>query len=133
MSIKAFLTTQVVVTANVSSHRKEKNFFKQYSVIGVKDGEPLVVATIKCYKTNSTVTSIIWLPLSNRVGIGKAAGCGYAKLPESLSNAFEAAGVAFNVPIYTLSGSKLEEAMKAIASDVYNLPQLGCSVIEAGY
>ena len=133
MSIKAFLTTQAVVTANVSSHRKEKNFFKQYSVIGVKDGKPLVVAAIKCYKTNSTVTSIIWLPLSNRVGIGKAAGGGYAKLPESLSKAFEAAGVAFNVLIYALSDSKLEEAMKAIASDVYNLPQFGCSVIEAGY
>lgn len=133
MSIKAFLTTQTVISANVNSHRKEKNFFKQYSIGGVKDGKPLVVATIKCYRTSSTVTSLIWLPLSGRVGIGKVSGYGYAKLPESLSKAFESVGVAFNILVYALSDYKMEEAMKAIASGIYNLPQKGCFVIEAEY
>ena len=133
MTIKAFLTTQAEVSANVSQHRREKNFFKQYTIGGSKDGKPLIVAEIKCYRTQNTVTSIIWLPLENRVGVGKASGYGYAKLPVALSAAFEAVGVDFNVLIYSLSGSKIEEAMKAIASDIYNLPKISCFVIEAGY
>ena len=129
MTIKAFLTTQAVFSANVSQLRKEKNFFKQYTIGGIKDGKTLTVAEIKCYRTKSTVTAIIWLPLENRVGVGKASGYGYAKLPVALSAAFEAVGVVFNV----LINSKIEEAMKAIASDIYNLPKLSCFVIEAGY
>lgn len=84
--------------------------------------------TIKAF-----LTSIIWLPLNNRIGIGKASGYGYAKLPEALSAAFEAVGVAFNVLIYSLPDSKIEEAMKAIASDIYNLPKISGFVVEAGY
>ena len=129
MAIKAFLTTQVEVSSGVNQHRKEKNFFKQYTIGGIKDGKPLIVAEIKCYRTQNTVTSIIWLPLENRVGVGKASGYGYAKLPVALSAAFEAVGVVFNV----LINSKIEEAMKAIASDIHNLPKLSCFVIEAGY
>ena len=129
MTIKAFLTTQAVISADVNRYRKEKNFFKQYTIGGIKDGKPLIVAEIKCYRTQNTVTSIIWLPLENRVGVGKASGYGYAKLPVALSAAFEAVGVVFNV----LINSKIEEAMKAIASDIHNLPKLSCFVIEAGY
>ena len=128
MIIKAFLTAQAEVSADVSQHRKEKNFFKQYTIGGSKDGKPLIVAEIKCYRTKNTVTAIIWLPLENRVGVGKASGHGYAKLPKALSRAFESSGVVFNAVIYSL-----EEAMKAIASDIYNLPKLSCFVIEAGY
>ena len=133
MAIRAFLTTQAEVFDDVNRHRKEKTFFKQFTIGGSKDGKPLIVAEIKCYRTTQTATAIIWLPLENRVGIGKASGHGYAKLPEALSAAFESVGVAFNVLIYPLSDSKIEEAMKAIASDIYNLPKLSCFVIEAGY
>ena len=49
------------------------------------------------------------------------------------TQAVVSAGVAFNVLIYALSDSEIEEAMKAIASDIYNLPKLSCFVIEAGY
>ena len=133
MTIKAFLTTQAVVSDDVNRYRKEKNFFKQYTIGGVKDGKPLTVATIKCYRTKSTVTAIVWLPLSGRIGVGRASGYGYAKLPEALSRAFESAGVAFNVLIYSLSDSDMEEAMKAIASDIYNLPKISGFVVEAGY
>lgn len=128
MTIKAFLTAQAVVSTDVRSYRKEKNFFKQYTIGGIEDGKTLTVATIKCYRTKSTVTAIIWLPLSDRIGVGKASGYGDAKLPEALSRAFESSGVAFNELIYSL-----EEAMKAVASDIYNLPKLSCFVIEAGY
>ena len=133
MPIKAFLATPAVVSTDVSRHRKEKNFFKQYTIGGIKDGRLVIVATIKCYRTSSAVTSIIWLHLSNKVGVGKASGYGYDKLPESLAQAFDSVGVDFNVLIYSLSESKIEAAMKAIASDIYNLPQLSCFVIEAGY
>lgn len=64
MTIKAVLTAQVVETTDVRSYRKEKNFFKQYTIGGIKDGKTLTVATIKCYRTESTVTAIVWLPLS---------------------------------------------------------------------
>ena len=134
MTIRAFLTTQAEVFVDVRRYRKEKTFFKQFTIGGSKDGKPLIVAEIKCYRTTQTVTSIIRLPLENRIGIGKASTRhGYAKLPEALSAAFESAGVAFNVLIYSLSDGKIEEAMKAIASDIYNLPKLSCFVIEAGY
>lgn len=123
---KAKIPFHNVEGINGKAHRKEKGFFRQYSLIVQFNREPIRIARVCFYSTGSKVYCCLWIFAKGKdipgsesgnvylSGSGSAGGGGYCKNSAAMAEAVEKAGV--TLP-FNLSGSGMvEEALDAIAA-----------------
>jgi hypothetical protein len=85
---------------NMTSHRKEKNFYRSYVLVGITDGSIKEFAEVKLYATASRIYACAWIHGQGQYGHGSgyAGGYGYDKSQAAAHKALTSAGVAFDFP-----------------------------------
>lgn len=98
----------------IAKNRKEKNFYKQISIVD-RNLKEIIVA--RFYSTQSTTYCCLWVRKSGLYlsGGGKTSGWGYHRGSEALQNAINDAGIILNKNIGGRGEIAMENALKAIA------------------
>ena len=114
------------------NHRKEKNFYMQYSGL-VWDGEKIREAvTLRLYSTDARSYCCVWIGNNHDFhtsGSGYAGGYGYHRGSAAAAEAIEAAGYDLDEDIAGRGRSMVREAVEAIAESLY--PGSPVCVLEA--
>lgn len=81
----------------IGQNRRDKGFYKQYTVV-TKDFKELIV--IRCYAAKMTNYACVWIrdgvSQTYISGGGKSTGCGFDRESDAIGNALHDAGVRFN-------------------------------------
>lgn len=101
-----------------TSHRKEKHFLQELTVISFEDGEFKTPATLRIYGTNAKNYACLWVHSGevHASGSGSAGGYGYHRPSAAAQEAINAAGFELSEPIDGRGESMMENALKAIAT-----------------
>lgn len=101
----------------IRSHRKENGFAREYALIDLSDGAPVV--TLRIYWPGSVAYACVWISRGglgiHARGAGKAGGGGYCKESAAAAYALADAGVALRNAIDGRGTSAIHGALSAIA------------------
>lgn len=98
----------------IRSHRKERSFWKQLSLIDMDEGKEAVC--VRWYGAGETSYCCVWANGHNARGAGKAGGGGYHKASASMAQAMNDAGFRFDQDFDGRGDSAMDEALLAIAA-----------------
>lgn len=114
--------TQKQHDGNIRSHRRDKGFYNQYTVV-TKEFKELIV--VRCYATKMTNYACVWIrdSISQTYisGGGKASGYNYDRTAEAIGNALHDAGVRFTQDV---GSCHIPAVLEAIA-EALNHTQIG--------
>lgn len=100
------------------SHRKEKYFEKQLTLVAIYKGDLIELATLRIYHTSVMAYACIWV--HDKVhniyctGSGSAGGGGYHKASASMEGALYKAGIRLSESISGRGNELMEESLIAL-------------------
>jgi hypothetical protein len=97
----------------IHSHRKEKSFWKQLSLVDLDEGREEVC--VRWYGAGETSYCCVWANAHKARGAGKAGGGGYHKASASMQAAMNDAGFRFADAFDGRGNGAMEDALLAIA------------------
>lgn len=125
MTTETFDFSQMNVNSECSlkAFRKEKDFYKAYTLVALHDNEIKSFAEIRHYATKATNYACFWihspiLGLYGQTG-GKAGGYGYDRSEAAVSAAASKHGI--KVPAWCDQRQLLEELAKYLGLTVYSV------------
>jgi hypothetical protein len=98
----------------IRSHRKERSFWKQLSLIDLNTGREALC--VRWYGAGEVSYCCVWANRQNARGAGKAGGGGYHKASASFAYAMSDAGFTLAEDIDGRGDSAIDGALDAIAA-----------------
>lgn len=129
MKQTATITQRETGNVNSKAHRKDKNFYGQYTLVAIDSATKMPrlieLARLRLYATQAQHTACFWL--NKRTGLldkeghhlggsDKASGCGYHRASAAAEGAMAKAGILLSDPIGGRGDGAIKEALLAIGA-----------------